>query len=182
MTSRTSTVLASSNTSRRGNGKSVIGRSIPAAIPSFRAHWMAVLLTRAAVPNATIAIVAPSSMYDSARTSLLRIRSYLSCSFQLCTSMALSFRWRDFTFRRSRPAQPVSAQGFSTVDAGSYGVATNGSFIWPTMASPRIRAGLRYLSARSKASMVRAYISWTEWGASTISRYPPWPPPFTAWK
>ena len=45
-----------------------------------------------------------------------------------------------------------------------------GSFIMPSIASASIIAGVRYLSARSKARIVRSYISCTVAGASTMVR------------
>ena len=73
---------------------------------------------------------------------------------------------------RGRPLAPLAAQVFLSGRPSLSGIVLNatGSIIWPIIPSPRTITGLRYFSARWKASMVRSTASCTVAGASTSSR------------
>jgi hypothetical protein len=64
---------------------------------------------------------------------------------------------------------PLAAISDITTLSYRKGIST-GSIIWPIRPSPMTSTGLRYLSARSKASCVSSTASWTEEGARTSIR------------
>jgi len=181
MTSRTSTVFASSNTSRPGNGKSVIGRSIPAAIPSLR----------------------PTGWPFCRRGPRSRTRRSRSSRRRACTTPPRLVLADTLILFVQFPVVDLDGvvlqvKGFHVLALAARASGQRPRFLHDRRRVvrgrderllhladdrvPRIMAGVRYLSARSNASMVRVYISCTECGARTIRRYPPWPPPLTAWK
>ncbi len=73
--------------------------------------------------------------------------------------------------RLGLPLAPVKTQSFGgNFLSWTSGGNSTGSIICPSIPSPRRITGIRYLSARSKASKVKSASSWPEFGPRTIFR------------
>jgi len=83
----------------------------------------------------------------------------------------LGLEYSELTMLGARPTAPVVAHGFSGSSSGStWRFELDRLHHLADQPVPRIITGLRYLSARSKASIVRSAASCTVDGANTSMR------------